>query len=97
METIKDVVKNLIRGWEEKNRRSLKDNPEVLLKKVLTPKEQEHIQFNYFKRGIIGVAVDSSSWLYHFNLQKRDLLAKLCELSCAIKDIRFGIGEIKRK
>ena len=95
MEIIKDTVKNVMQAWEGKEKVSRKDNPEVLLKKVLSKKEWGHIKLNYFSKGILSINVDSSTWLYHLGLQKEDLLAKLRKKSEAIQDIRFRLGEIK--
>jgi hypothetical protein len=98
MEVIKDTVKNLMQSWDVKRKRASKDDPRVLLKKIFTKKELGHVKFNYFRKGTIGINVDSSAWLYHFSLQKENLLAKLHRKhSNTIKDIRFRIGEINEK
>ena len=94
MEAIKDTVINVIEGLMAKKTK-ISDSPQTLLKRTLTKKESQHIKFNYFKKGILGLYVDSSSWLYILTLQKEELLAKLNKKSSAIKDIRFRIGEIK--
>ncbi len=91
MDAIKDVVTQVMRGL-----RSVKppqDDPEDLLKKVLSKKELQHVKFRYLRRGILGVAVDSSTRLYQLSLQKSTLLVKLAKKSKSIKDIRFYIGE----
>ncbi len=95
MEPIKEVVQNVIGALENKKKRCPISDPNGLLKKVLTKKEQAHIKCNYLKKGILPVDVDSSSWLYSLSLQKEALLDKLREKSPEIKDIRFRIGEIK--
>jgi len=91
MQTIKDIIPDVIRGLETKKR--AKDEPELLLRRVLPKKEQGHIKFRYLRKGILGITVDSSSWLYQLNLQKPGLLVKLGKKSKTIKDIRFYIGE----
>jgi hypothetical protein len=91
MDAIKDIIQDLIQ--ELKTSKPLKDDPEILLKKVLSLKERGHVRFRYFKHGILGIAVDSSTWLYQLNLQKRRLLARLAKKSSGIKDIRFYIGD----
>ncbi len=95
MESIKDTVGNIMQGLQAKKTGLCKDNPCVLLKKALTKKELGHIKFNYFRKGILSLHVDSSSWLYNLTLKKEDLLLKLNKKSNAIKDVRFRIGEIK--
>jgi len=71
------------------------DEPQEWLKKVLTKKELGHIKFNYFRKGLLSLNVDSSSWLYSLNLQKESLLEKLKKCSSEIKEIRLRIGEVK--
>lgn len=93
METIKDTVKNVLRAWKTKKGKPCVYSPEVLLKKLLTEKEIKHIKFNYFKKGILNIIVDSSSWLYQLSLNKDELLANLHKNLKNIKDIRFRLGE----
>lgn len=95
MEAIKDTLINVMQRLKTKKTGICDDGPRALLKKVLTKKELAHIKFNYFRKGILSLYVDSSSWLYSFSLKKEDLLLGLNKKSCAIKDIRFRIGEIK--
>lgn len=91
MDAIKDIVTDLMQGL--KSKKPLKDDPEVILKKVLSKKELGHVRFRYFRKGILGIAVDSSTRLYQLNLQKAQLLAKLGKKSPDIKDIRLYLGE----
>lgn len=95
METIKYTIQSVMRGLEAKKRSPTADSPEALLKKFLTKKELNHIKFSYFKRGIVNIGVDSSSWLYHLNLQKEALLEKFARQTKTVKDIRFRLGDIK--
>jgi aspartate carbamoyltransferase catalytic subunit len=92
MEPIKETVASLMEGLKTKKQKYFRDNPEELLKKVLTKKQLQHIKFKYFRKGILGISVDSSTWLYFLNLQKEDLLVKLSDKFAGIKDIRFSIG-----
>jgi len=91
MQTIKDIIPDVIKGLEAKRR--AQDEPEVWLKRVLPKKEQGHVKFRYLRKGVLGITVDSSTRIYQLNLQKPELLAKLGKKSRAIKDIRFYIGE----
>lgn len=95
MEEIKDTIKTVIEMLELRRRQSLREGLETLLKKAFSKKEREHIKFNYLKRGILNINVDSSAWLYQLNLQKDTLLTKLHRESSVIKDIRFKLGEIR--
>lgn len=91
MDAIKDIVTDLMRGL--KNKKPLKDDPASILKKVLSRKDLGHIRFRYFRRGTLGIAVDSSTRLYQLNLKKSQLLTRLGKKSPGIKDIRLYLGE----
>jgi hypothetical protein len=95
MEKIKDTVINVMQGITAQKAAKGDRDPEKWLKKILTKKELAHIKFHYFKKGTLGLFVDSSSWLYSFSLKKKHWLAELHAVSCAIKDIRFRIGAIR--
>ncbi|MDI6605578.1 MAG: DciA family protein [Candidatus Omnitrophota bacterium] len=97
MEIIKETVINVIRELSSKKEKGINQTDAwALLKKALTKKELRHIKFNYFKKGILGIRVDSSVWLYNFNLKKEKLLAFLNNNpGIQLKDIRFNLGEIK--
>lgn len=70
-------------------------DPQDWLRKVLTKRELGHIKFQYLRKGILGIKVDSSSWLYSLNLKKEGLLNKLKKYSDQIKEIRLSIGDIQ--
>ena len=95
MEAIKSTLMNVMESLAAKKTRDCEDNPQGWLKRVLTKVEREHIKINYFKKGILSLNVDSSSWLYSLTLQKEETLANLGKFCSGIKDIRFRIGEIK--
>ena len=95
MERIKDTIQSVFKELTAKKQGFGKSHPEDWLKKTLTKRELEHIKFNYFRKGILGVKVDSSSWLYKFNLDKTKILSKLTKLSGEIKDIHFRIGDLR--
>ncbi len=88
---IKDIITDVIQELEVK--RHAKDEPALLLKRVLLKRELGHVKFRYLHKGVLGITVDSSAWVYQLNLQKPELLVKLGNKSKAIKDIRFYIGE----
>jgi hypothetical protein len=95
MEAIKDTIKNVLGSLAAKQGASGGDSPEAMLKKVFSKQEAGHVRFGYLKKGILGLVVDSSTWLYYLNLQKASLLAKLRKESHAVKDIRFSVGEME--
>ncbi|MCX5706618.1 MAG: DciA family protein [Candidatus Omnitrophica bacterium] len=94
MEAIKDTIQNVFKELVAKKAQS-DSSLESWLKKILTKKELGHIKLQYFRKGVVGLNVDSSSWLYTFNLKKEGLLASLKDKSSAVKTIRFRIGEVK--
>jgi len=95
MEPIKHTVESILKGLRDKKRGAGDAGPEDWLKNILTKKELQHIKFNYLRKGVLGLKVDSSSWLYKLALDKERLLEKLAGFSGEIKDIRFRIGEMK--
>jgi hypothetical protein len=96
MEAIKNTVGVVMQGLKAGKAASLEVKIEDVLKKALTKKELKHIKLNYFKKGILGIRVDSSSWLYQLSLEKENLLNGLRKDLAEIKDIRFSMGEINR-
>jgi predicted nucleic acid-binding Zn ribbon protein len=95
MEEIKATILEVMQELEARRQGVSKDSPEVSLKKIFTKKELGHIKINYLKKGILGIGVDSSAWLYQLNLQKDKLLNKIRKQPGKIKDIRFRLGQIK--
>jgi len=95
MESIKDTINNVIKDLQEQRKKaSDKNSPEKIFKKNLSKKELAHVKFNYFRKGVLGVKVDSSSWLYYLSLQKEAFLDKLRGNLKEIKDIHFSIGDV---
>lgn len=92
MEKIKDTIASVLEGLMSKTVCAGTD-PQEALKKILTKKEYGHIKFNYFKKGILGFKVDSSTWLYSLNLKKEGIVQQLKKELPDLKDIRFRIGE----
>ena len=95
MEQIKETLKIVMRDLAGEKKLFVPDSREECLKKALTKKELGHIRINYFKKGILGLYVDSSSWLYMLSIKKEELLKNLKKLSGNIKDIHFSIGDVK--
>jgi len=94
MELLKNTVERVILGLKVKKNSSCDADPEQWLKKALTKKELRHIKVKYFYKGILGLSVDSSAWLYVLTLKKEELLGKLKKENPALKNINFRIGEI---
>jgi len=94
MDTIKDAINSFLHELEDKRNKISKLNPDEQLKKVLTKRELEHIKLNNFKKGILSFIVDSSSWMYYFNLKKETLIKEFKKDIKDLKDIRFRIGDV---
>jgi len=95
MEKIRDTLQGVMQDLVHKKSALPGDDPESWLRKVLTKRELGHIKLQYFRKGILGLLVDSSVWRYSLNLKKEELLRKLRQCSAQIKEIRFSIGEVK--
>jgi len=95
MEAIQETVQNIMQQLEKKQKASPRPHPEVLLKKIFSKKELQHIKLNYTRKGILNINVDSSAWLYQLSLKKEKFLAKLHSQTDQIKDIRFYLGATK--
>ncbi len=95
MERIKDTLQEVVRNLLAKKGGLNDASMEARLKKALTKKELGHIKFHYFRKGTLGLIVDSSAWLYALNLKKENLLNKLKGTAPQIKEVRFSIGDIK--
>lgn len=94
-EIIKNTVMGVMESLAGKKCGAPDDNPQAWLKKVLTKRQLEHIKLNNFKKGVLYINTNSSSWLYSLSLQKEGLLAKLGKISNSVKDIRIQFGDIK--
>ena len=95
MQTLKDTVECVMKALEEKKKGKAEADPQAWLKKTLTKRESGHIKFSYLRAGVLGLAVDSSAWLYQLNLRKQELLQRVRKKDSAIKDVHFYLGEIK--
>ncbi len=94
MELLKNTVDQIMAGLSAKKTGSADAGPEQWLKKALTKKELGHIKVKYFNKGILGLSVDSSAWLYALSLKKEELLSKLKKENPKLKNIILRIGEI---
>jgi hypothetical protein len=93
MDQIKKIVTDVMQDLRVQKKKGAQDNPALLLKRLLPKKELGHVKFRYLRKGVLGITVDSSGWIYQLNLQKPGLLERLAKKHRVIKDIRFYIGE----
>ena len=95
MDKIKDLIEDVIRNLTIKKLEDKGVDPEGWLKKTLTKKELGHIKFHYFRKGVLGVRVDSSAWMYSLSLKKVELLRKVKVYNPGIKAIHLSIGDVR--
>jgi hypothetical protein len=93
MELIKDTVSSLLKKLQEKGGPG-KPHPEDVLKNILTKRELGHIKVKYFKAGVLYLSIDSSGWLFNFNLKKQQLQEKLQAKLPEIKEVRLRLGPV---
>ena len=94
MEPLKNTLAALMRGLSDKKEGASGAGPEQWLTKALTKKELQHIKVKYFSKGVLGLSVDSSAWLYILSLKKEELLKILQKETPAVKNINLRIGEM---
>ncbi|MDD5097442.1 MAG: DciA family protein [Candidatus Omnitrophica bacterium] len=94
MEPLKNTLAVLMSGLSSKKAGFLGAGPEQWLKNTLTKKELQHIKVKYFSKGVLGLNVDSSTWLYSLSLKKEALLQALQKQAPVVKDINLRIGDI---
>lgn len=97
METIKQALEVLLKDLQARKEKVADATPDFLVEKTFSRKELEHCQAGSLKNGILRIKVDSSTWLYYFNLHKKEALEKLSGQNSQIKDLKFSLGEISRK
>jgi hypothetical protein len=95
MEKIKDTIEVVIQDLLAQKSGTHNEGPDAWLRKALTKKELGHIKFHYFRKGVLGLVTDSSTWLYSLNLKKTVLLNNLKRCSEEIQEVRFSIGDLK--
>ncbi|MCK9432083.1 MAG: hypothetical protein PHQ84_02280 [Candidatus Omnitrophica bacterium] len=94
MENLKKTLDGVMRRLSAKQEVFCDNGPQGWLKKALTKKELGHIKIKYFNKGILGIDVDSSVWLYVLSLKKETLLKTLQKNDPGLKNIYFRIGDI---
>jgi predicted nucleic acid-binding Zn ribbon protein len=93
VEAIKQPLEALLKELEARKEKAGQMAPEFLAKKIFSRKEAVHARAGSFKNGVLYLKVDSSTWLYYFNLHKKELLEKFSGANSQIKDLKFSLGE----
>lgn len=94
MDAIKDIIPQVI---EQLSQRKPEDQNKIqrIWRNVIDAKMAQHCLLANFFDGILTVVVDSSSWLYQMNLNRKKILDELREEMPEIKNIQFKIGKVK--
>jgi len=94
-EPIKDVLDKIIKKLAAEE---TLDKTGLLKKwaRIAGKKAARHSRPVSFRNSQLVISVDSSSWLYELNSNKRTILKKLASVpgGAGIKNIRFRIGKI---
>lgn len=94
-EHLEKIVSGLIRKWEKGKRKK----GEAVRSAWLTAAGSQtagHAQPVSFKKGMLMVIVENSSWLYKMTMEKRDIITRFNQNYTGRKkltDIRFRVGK----
>jgi hypothetical protein len=93
MEQIKGAVESLLESL--KTRGNSRDRGEII-RGAFSAKELRHLRVMPSRLPArVRIAVDSSTWLYYFNLRKKTLTEKIAESMPEVKEIVFVIGTVE--
>lgn len=73
MQSIRDTAENVIKKWQGSAKTKRIDVIKGCLAGFLSTRELKHITSYYFKDSKVILGIDSSAWLYMFNVKKRQL------------------------
>ena len=65
---------------------------ECIIGEILNEETRKHIKIKEIKKGDIFLISDSSTFIYTFNLEKKNLLEKITKKIPEIKNIKIEIG-----
>lgn len=97
MEQIKNILPAVLADLKSKKAKAA-DSIQEIWRKNVEKKQFKHARALSLRAGKLKVLVDSSGWLYQFNLDRQKILAKLNrspKLTKEIKEIVFRLGELK--
>lgn len=92
MDTIRQTVSAVMAQLTAEHGKAVEQGPAAWIKRLFSSQERRHVRFGYYRKAVLGLEVDSSSWLYHLNLRRQDLLAHLRQLAPEVKDLRLRLG-----
>jgi hypothetical protein len=93
MESIKGTVESLIASLKTRGKGG---GREEIIRGAFSQKELQHLRVLPSRvPARVRIAVDSSAWLYYFNLRKKALTGKIAERMPEVKEIVFIIGTVE--
>lgn len=94
--SIEDILKDVITNIEGKGR-CTEEDASIAWADAAGSAAAKHSKPVAFKKAVLTINVDGSSWLYELTTKKRDILGKLNGKFAGkkLKEIRFRIGELK--
>ncbi|MEI8344634.1 MAG: DUF721 domain-containing protein [Candidatus Omnitrophota bacterium] len=92
---ISEIIKNVFARIEEGKTLS-KDEVEAGWRELVGVDAARHTRLLTLRKGVLSVAVDSSSWMHEMSMRKRIFLKGLKRIfgKDKISEIHFKIGEI---
>ena len=91
MDQIKGPLDSLLKQLKSRVREI---DPEQVVAECFPAKEAEHLRYRSLAKGVLRISVDSSTWLYYFNLHKKRLMEAVTARLPEVKEIVFSIGDI---
>lgn len=92
MDEIKDIVNTVVGKISSKRAADQKDIVSVW-ENILKKKERTHAKISGLKDGQLMVDIDSSAWLFQFNIKKKKLLEEIQKEIPEVQKIYFRIGK----
>lgn len=92
MDEIKDIVQRVV-GDIALTKQKEQENIHNQWNRILSEKEKKHAKISGLKNGTLMIHVDSSAWLYQFNLKKNKILKSLQGAGNEISRVYFKIGK----
>ena len=92
MDDIKDIIKTVVGKISSQRASGQKDIVSVW-ENILKKKERTHAKISGLKEGQLMVNIDSSAWLYQFNIKKKKILEEIQKEIPEVQKIYFRIGK----
>jgi hypothetical protein len=94
MDQIKDIIPQVISDLSQrKPHRQIQI--QNIWQEIIDEKTRKHVAIAGFDRGRLLVWVDSSTWLFQLNLNKKKILGKIQKQVSEVESIQFKIGKLK--